>query len=259
MDAFVLENVLTSDECRALTGKSEDLGYSFWDPTLRRSDFRSAHTVEVTNQPLADLLWNRIKDHVVSTVSISEEQDRFECDIGGDWVACGINEQLLFARYKEGGHFSPHTDGYTVVDMNTRSLYSSLVYLNTCLEGGHTRLLELRPGQAYELDDLGRYRAPSESIKASVPVKAGDVLFFYQTIVHEGQPVAPGHEKYIIRTDVMYRRTPAICTAPNDIAAFKMMKEAEELEAGGKAMEACELFQKCSKLSPELAQVYGMA
>lgn len=56
----------------------------------------------------------------------------------GTWRACGINEHLLFARYGPGGHFSPHTDGYTIVDFNHRSLFTVLVYLNDCAVGGTT-------------------------------------------------------------------------------------------------------------------------
>ena len=54
----------------------------------------------------------------------------------GTWKAVGVNEHLLFARYTDGGHFSPHTDGYTIVDFNKRSLYTLLLYLNDCQEGG---------------------------------------------------------------------------------------------------------------------------
>lgn len=54
----------------------------------------------------------------------------------GTWRACGVNEHLLFARYGPGGHFSPHTDGYTIVDFNCRSLFTVLVYLNDCGGGG---------------------------------------------------------------------------------------------------------------------------
>jgi hypothetical protein len=45
-------------------------------------------------------------------------------------------------RYTEGGHFSPHTDGYTIWDFNRRSFYSCLMYLNTCGGGGATRMLK---------------------------------------------------------------------------------------------------------------------
>jgi hypothetical protein len=93
------------------------------------------------------------------------------------------------------------------VDWNRRSLYSVIIYLNSCAGGGRTRLLVLSPGQAYSLDDAGRFRAPDDAIVDSAPVKAGSALLFYQTVVHEGEPVGAGCEKFIIRTDLMFERT----------------------------------------------------
>ena len=36
---------------------------------------------------------------MVKEVNFSEDDDRFERDIEGSWVACGINPTLLFARW----------------------------------------------------------------------------------------------------------------------------------------------------------------
>lgn len=73
--------------------------------------------------------------------------------MSGTWRAQGIYEHLLFARYDEQGHFSPHTgqqrlllstlwlteaDGYTILDFNRRSYYTVIVYLNDCADGGTT-------------------------------------------------------------------------------------------------------------------------
>ena len=72
-------------------------------------------------------------------------------------MAVGLNPNMLFNRYHPSGHFSPHTDGYTIVDFNTRSMYSALFYLNDCpkvaelvkslvsslsTQGGATRMME---------------------------------------------------------------------------------------------------------------------
>ena len=114
-------------------------GYTFWNESAKK-DFRSAFTVEVESQQLAGHIWNRIKSQVVPEVVITEDDDaRYMRDIEGTWVPYGVNESLVLARYRDGGHFSPHTDGYTIVDFNHRSFYSLLVYLNDCNEGGATR------------------------------------------------------------------------------------------------------------------------
>ena len=94
--------------------------------------------------------------------------------------------------------------------------------------------------------------------------------------------------RYIIRTDIMYRRTPPICTAAADVRAFELHEEARQLAgalhsrvcvceydhlrmsvhmlrlyccfavpASGAELEAAKLFRKCFKMSPALADIYG--
>ena len=256
VDAFVLSNVLTEAECGALVARSERLGYSFWDPDERRADFRSAHTVEFEQRAFSARLWARVAPHVTAAVELAQGQPQWETELTGRWEAAGVNHHHLFARYRGGGHFSPHTDGYVVETLNRRSLYSALVYLNRCERGGRTRLLRLSEWQPFEKDEKGRFRAPESSVVADAEVVAGDVLFFYQTVVHEGEPVAEGHEKYIIRTDLMFDRAPRICTAPADLEAFALMQEAELLEATDAAAAAV-LFRRCARLSPALCDLYG--
>lgn len=59
----------------------------------------------------------------------------------------------------------------------------------------------------------------------------------------------------------MFKRDAPFCDSVADKAAFRLMKEAEEIENAqlgpSGAMEAAELFRKAFKMSPELAAVYG--
>ena len=48
---------------------------------------------------------------------------------------------------------------------------------------------------------------------------------FEQSLVHEGVPPAQPHIKYIIRSDVMFQRDPAICDSPQDVAAYALLKQ----------------------------------
>ena len=257
MDAFVLEGVLSEAECEALVRETERLEYSFWDPARKREDFRSAYTVEIHDTAIADRLWDRIQPHVVPSVTISEDEERWEREIDGEWVAKGINPDMLFARYRDGGHFSPHTDGYTIIDLNERSLFTVLVYLNECTEGGRTLMLELEDGQSFDVDDKGRFRAPPTSIKGAAVVRPGSVLVFYQTLLHEGEPVGPDHCKYIIRTDVMFSRKDPICVSPQDQAAYALLRDAEAAESAGDCQTAANLFRRAFKMSRALAEMYG--
>ena len=199
LDGFVLKDVLAPGECEALIKATEGMGFSFWNPASERRDYRNADTVEVTHQELADALWLRVKAHVVPEVTIVPDTPRYSKELEGRWVAVGMNPNMLFNRYFAGGHFSPHTDGYTVLDFNTRSMYSALVYLNDCPVGGATRMME-ESGDAltdhvqeeFVLDEAGRHRFRDSRIRASVSPRAGHALFFFQDTLHEGEPVGEG-------------------------------------------------------------------
>lgn len=258
-DAFVLEHVLSPSQCRELVRRSEAARYTPWNAAAK-TDYRSACTVEVLHPALAAYVWGRVRHLVPPAVRIAEGQRRWERDLGGEWRASAVNEHMLFARYGPGGHFSPHTDGYTIVDFNTRSLYSLLVYLNDCADGGRTRLFAHTAEGAdveYELDAGGRFRVPESRLVNSAPAAAGSCLAFFQDVPHEGEPVGPGAEKYLIRTDLMYRRDPPVCDSPQDVEAYRLFREAEIMEGDGDPMGALRLYQRAVRLSPALASVYG--
>ena len=55
-------------------------------------------------------------------------------------------------------HFSPHTDGYQVVDFNYRSMHTLLIYLNTCDDGGGgTRFYTDNQVTTLRPDESGRW------------------------------------------------------------------------------------------------------
>jgi len=255
----VLEGVFTREQCAALVGATEASGYSFWNPDAA-PDYRNAHTVEAHSPELAAYIWERIHERVVPVVEFVCGQGRWERGTEGRWRACGVNEHMLFARYRVGGHFSPHTDGFTVVDFNHRSLYTLLIYLNDCPDGGRTRLFRVPKEEEtvdFHVDEGGRFRWPEGQVTCSAPVEAGSCLVFFQDIPHEGEPVGDGNEKYLIRSDVMYERVPAICDSAHDREAYRLFREAEIMEGDGNPAGAVRLYQRAMKLSPGMAEVFG--
>ena len=143
LDGSVLEGVLSAAECSRIVASAEESGgFGWWDPSgdasAERKRVRNADTVEFEDVGLCEALWVRLAPHMPARVAIGPEQDRCEPDIAGEWVATGLNTHLLINRYASGGHFAPHADGSTVVDFNRRSLYTVLLYLNECAEGGAT-------------------------------------------------------------------------------------------------------------------------
>ncbi len=225
IDAFVLDGVLTADECDHVIATAEaSERFSFWnsehvsgeqEESVERS-FRNADTIEMDNPALAEELWQRIAPHLeahgaaVVRVESESEQQRWERDAEGVWDACGTNADLLVSRYLSGGHFSPHTDGCSVMDLNYRSMYSMIVYLNDCLPNsgdGGTRFYddavkgkfreEEWEDRACDGDKDGaaktrgvntRFTADRSMEQCCVAARRGRALVFYHNIVHEGTP-----------------------------------------------------------------------
>ena len=106
LDAFVLDNVLTREECAHLIETTETMGYTFWNTEEGRKDFRNADTIEVRHADLADLLWQRMKPAFQHALEIYQDSDpaRWQRDLEGTWEPVGTNPRLLFARYQPQGH-----------------------------------------------------------------------------------------------------------------------------------------------------------
>jgi len=254
-DGFVIDGVLSERECNELIAQADGL-WSFWDSSEKpRVTFRNADTIEVTHPELAAQIWDRVSPFV-GPVTFEEDDERFEIDIGGAWHPYAINDTLLFGRYLKGGHFSPHTDGTTVIDFNRRTFYSCILFLNASPWGGHTRLYsDDQIGRQLVKDDEGRLTGDPASILDAVAPMPGRMLVFYHRIMHEGVPAA---EKYIIRTDVLYHREPELCTAPEDAEAFELYQEAQLVAERGDCDGALKLFRRAFRLSPALCKVYKM-
>jgi hypothetical protein len=291
IDGFVLDEVLTPDECAALIALTEDVpsadgGYTFWNKSDPQRAFRNADTIEVHHAALAALLWRRIRsamteDELALDLSAEEgtarQHMRWQRDLDGQWMAVGSNEHVLFGRYHAGGHFAPHTDGYSIVDFNHRSMYSIVLFLATLetsaserADGRHnggTRFYSdaMRGKDALVRDVEGRWTGAKEHLLGTVEAKVGRAVVFFHNHMHEGLPPHIGSTKYIIRSDLMYRRVPPVATAPEDSKAFALYCEANalteaDLPPGARSVEAeaLKMLQRCFRMSPALAEIYGM-
>ena len=127
VDGIVVDGLLSAEECGRLVKVAEaSTGFAFWDPDCspERRAVRNADTLEFEDAELCTDLYSRLLPHIAKTVRFSpEDEDTFETELEGEWVATGLNTHLLINRYGGGGHFAPHADGSTVVDFNHRSLY----------------------------------------------------------------------------------------------------------------------------------------
>jgi hypothetical protein len=269
-----IDGAMSAAECETLCNavdKSDAL--SFWSPQGRENEdvrrFRDVDTIELNAQSIADLLWKRlahtIEQQINLNLTVQDDQSdpEWERELVGDWMPTNFNHDLLLARYPSGGSFAPHTDGRAVHTFNTRSFYSVIVYLNTIPRGcgGGTRFYTndaVTQLQAHTNVDGKVHWSSDESLAtAEIDAVQGRLLIFHQSKVHEGVPPVAPYRKYIIRSDVMLLRTPAICDSEQDREAYRIFKQAEDLAEEGKVEEAVPLFRRALKLSPEMACIMG--
>ena len=234
--AIVLENVFSSDECKAMVCESECKGY---DTALLNkgggreeleTKIRKSQRCIIDKIEYADTIWARVKDFVPTCWKHRKE----------DWHVVGLNERLRFLRYNPGDYFIPHFDGTYERPNGDRSFLTIQLYLNQDFEGGETtfpiqprvrlpletemRQPPLLHGEPLHDDQLSQSKWPrvSEAVPqeegepgtvARLLPKTGQVLIFQHNIFHGGSIVTMGR-KYTLRTDVMYRRATASSATP---------------------------------------------
>jgi hypothetical protein len=224
--------------------------------------FRDADTIEMESSDFARMLWNRVESVLtgLEVVVTQDDADAFGKELVGNWLAVDTNSDLLFAKYPSGGHFAPHTDGCAIQAFNIRSWYSIIVFLNDIPEGmgGGTRFYERSAVGALSTDQYGRWTCDASLMTTEVQPKAGRMLIFDQSLVHEGVPPSLPHTKYIIRSDLMFHRSPEILNTPDDIAAYRIYREGENLAEAGKYLESIVKMKEALRLSPALKDILNL-
>lgn len=177
---FLLHDFLSNDECAALIRRSEGLTYEVGTVGgMVAEGIRNNERVLVDDTPLADALFRRAA-HCLPQVVDHRHLVRF-------------NERWRFYRYRPGQTFQPHRDGsYMTLETYEKSEVTFLIYLNDNVTGGETRFFA-------DMDQVAR-RSPYLTVSPTT----GAALMFLHSIWHEGAVVQSG-EKYVLRTDVMYK------------------------------------------------------
>jgi hypothetical protein len=93
--AFILDNVLTADECKQFITLTEEMGYDIAPITVGEgvgqvmTDVRDNKRVMWQSKPeITDAIWERVKDFLPATISYPS----------GTWDLKGLNERLRFYR-----------------------------------------------------------------------------------------------------------------------------------------------------------------
>ncbi|WP_257166721.1 2OG-Fe(II) oxygenase [Bradyrhizobium sp. SRS-191] len=179
-----ISGFLSADECADYVRLGETIGFaeapiSTLDGMVMMKDVRNNERVMVDDQARALALYDRLSDHLAP---------RFL----KKWTPCRLNERLRLYRYDVGQTFDWHLDGYFERENGERSYFTFMVYLNDDFEGGAT---SFRDG----------YGGAAVGDPFQITPVQGMALLFYHPIMHRGDRVTKGR-KYVLRTDVMYRR-----------------------------------------------------
>lgn len=200
------------------------------------SSYRSNTRRIIYYENLKNIIWDRVKDFITTTVPHST--------LSSKWEAYGLNPQFRFCRYEPGQKFAPHYDGNYAISTEDRSLYTFMIYLNGGFDGGATNFLSLSAD-------------PSDRVLESLAPSAGMLLVFQHNIYHEGEELRTG-VKYMMRSDVMYKLVSASSSESDTldnrriVEAQELLNLAEQKEAQGRFEESIALLKKAYKLAPEL-------
>jgi hypothetical protein len=209
---------------------------------------------------LASTLWERLRPFYQSHQFIDED--------GYRWHATHINNHFRFCKYVAGDGFTPHIDSEKLLDVNTQTMITVNIYLNTLPKAyeGATRIIDLVDADVPIENGVNQVHSSSkESTKAkevitfnntnyeilySVYPTAGTAAIFPSNgPLHDSAPVKEG-EKYLLRTDIAFQRTPGFAIHTDILRSLEGEdKEKMAREVGKKALEMASRLEDGGSIS----------
>jgi len=193
---LILDQVFTNEECVRLNEAAESIGYG---KTPYPQTYRGNLRLIVTDVGLAQALWERLRPFMPQKLEAEDDEGR-----NWTWTAVGLNECFRLAKYKPGHCFGSHVDANFIRNEKEMSFFTVNVYTKSVSvdHGGKTRFFK---------DDVRNFKsAVSESnVDLEVQPEIGLAVLFMQPpqeyFLHDGEELT-GETKYLLRSDVMYRR-----------------------------------------------------
>ncbi|VUD66798.1 hypothetical protein TDB9533_03698 [Thalassocella blandensis] len=184
---YVVKSLFSAEQCKELKDRACNTGFVSAKDKYPAS-YRTNDRLQIDDDKLSSSIWEICKSFLPQKVN------------NGDLV--GINSRLRFCKYSNLQSFSIHQDGVFYPDSECESVFTFLLYLNDAeeWEGGET---------SFYSDQYGA------RLLASYKPAAGDVAIFDHKLWHSGEKVLGG-EKYILRSDVIYRRAEAQVNTHHD-------------------------------------------
>lgn len=242
---FILENLLTQDECETLKSRSDPY-YETLSGEFDK-DERQADRVLAIDNNFATILFNRISNYLDNS---KRKEIPFGFGTSGVWTPDKINPCFRYSKYNSPSiGFKPHRDSSFIEDEDHRSLLTVIIYLNGNFEGGKTTFYKPL-NKRNRCDTVDDEVAKGTTKKFEYVPKTGSCVIFNHNMIHSGDPVFKG-SKYIIRTDIIYKRV----ERPADYSygwmkdeyyhkAIFLYREAINQELDGNLQKASILYQQ---------------
>lgn len=222
---LVLKDVFSEEECNEWIQHAESAGFSELSSSYNPS-YRNNSRLQYECPKTLSLIWSRLAD-LIPWKQLTEKKH--------EWGLSGLNPRLRMCKYVPGQFFKLHSDGSYQSAHDQQSFLTCNIYLNGGFEGGETK---------FHLDNE----------VVMVKPERGMVVLFFHELPHEGLPVLT-NSKYLLRTDVMYKRKPLHNMAKEAKLkeAFDLLKMAEDAEEARRLprAEILSLFERGWKVQTQ--------
>jgi prolyl 4-hydroxylase len=207
--AFIIENFFTKNECKQLIDLGEELGYekaglNTLDGVNNDKAILSQHTLHQRNAYRAmcdipteylEIMNKRMRDYLPKQVTFNKRL----------WDLCyeePINGRFRFGKYEKGQYFKPHFDAGYAKSEKERTVFTLVFYLNDNCKGGELIFFPDGKTKSY----LNKPDTKEVVIK---PPEGSAIMFFLigeNSFRHEGAEIIGDEPKYIIRSEIFYKR-----------------------------------------------------
>lgn len=237
--------MLTPEECKQLIKKSCELGYGNIETEAHESK-----RILVMVYDLAAELWKGILPFIESDPQIFT-MTPFGFNTHGNRRPSGLNPCFHFCAYfGPCAGFLPHRDANFIADLDNRSIFTCMIYLNEDFEDGTTNFLTSSASRMDEIiaEELKRGYSTSYQLQPKA-------VIFDHLLLHESAPVPSGN-KFITRAEIVFNRYynpyPNLNDwqeDPNYCKMLKYYKEVAEAEHRQQIDLSNQLYKKALSIS----------
>jgi len=216
--AFVVNNLLTSQECALLRDHLEQLPWTAVGQNGMLKDYQAdrdtvgSYRASLYSEQLANYLFARLSP-VLPAVRIMEQFTPADWEGAPVWRSVAVSPLMRFIKYHPGGLLVPHYDAPFDYYDGKRTLMSMVVYLtaSSSHNGGATRFIldpqtvePVVPLAQRDYNDWSRLSRPDEIIASLYPLPGAAILMDHR-VLHDSQELSSG-TKIIMRTDIVFER-----------------------------------------------------